>query len=64
MDNKNILVYVNVDEAGNLTEIYAGVNAIPSKDFSFFFRVDVETFDDIENYKVGIKGLEPALIKK
>lgn len=61
---KKIQLYCNVDDQGNITQSIYGMNIIPSETFDFFFMIDEETAENIEDYKVGIEGFKAALILK
>ena len=48
-----ILIYVNVDETGEIIEALVGRRVIPDKQFRYFFITDdEETLEDIQRYKV------------
>ena len=59
-DNR-ILVYVDVDDAGNIVDIEAGRRIIPSKQFKYFFIVDDE---DILFTPEKFKVVSGELVKK
>ena len=61
---KTIQLYCNVDDEGNIIQSFFGENIIPSEAFTFFFMIDEETVENIEDYKVGIERFRPVLILK
>ncbi|MBZ5203189.1 hypothetical protein HU147_18460 [Planomicrobium chinense] len=63
-ETKNIQLFVNVDEEGNIIDAQMGVNIVQSDPFPFFFLIDEEMAANISDYKVVIEGMKPKLVLK
>lgn len=60
--NDHVLIYGNVDENGEFTEVILGERILPSKQYDYFFYVhDLGVLEDIGNYKVNLKTRELVL---
>ncbi len=57
-------LFVNVNEQGEITTSYFGKNIIATEAFDFFFLVDEEIVDNIDNYQVSLDGFKPSLVLK
>jgi hypothetical protein len=56
------LVFVDVDEQGNIVDAFIGVNIIPSRQYDyFFFTMDEGVMENIGAYKVNIETRELVL---
>lgn len=68
MEENYTLIYVNVDDEGNIKPGYiAGIRAFPTEDYNFFFRVredEIEIDSLVSKYKVIIDGYKPKLVHK
>ncbi|WP_163183345.1 hypothetical protein [Neobacillus sedimentimangrovi] len=53
------LVFCDTDELGNITDAYAGVNIIPSRQYDYFFYMPNEI--DIMQYKVDMESRQLIL---
>ena len=61
---KQIQLFVNVDDNGEIKMSYSCENVIATEQFDFFFLTDEETVNDLTNFKVAIVGFKPALALK
>ncbi|PZX07888.1 hypothetical protein C7437_1011010 [Psychrobacillus insolitus] len=61
---KQIQLFVNVDNEGNIITSYHGENIIAADPYEFFFLTDVQTVEDIGLYKVVMVGMKPTLVLK
>lgn len=58
----NILVYCNVDDIGNFTEIILGRKIIPDRDYQYFFITeDTGILTSPNNYKVDVNTRQLVL---
>ena len=64
MMNKTLQLFVNVDDEGEIINAQYGENIVATDEFNFFFLVDEETMQTIQNYKVALKGMKPMLVLK
>lgn len=56
------LVFCDVDEQGNITDAFTGMNIIPSRQYDyFFFTTDAGVMEDISNYKVDLETRQLVL---
>jgi hypothetical protein len=56
-----MLLFVNIDNAGNITEALYGVNIIPDKEYDFFFIASEEVATNSHLYKVVLNGFKSEL---
>lgn len=59
-----MLIYVDVDEQGNVIASQGGTNAKPEREYDYFFIRDKLTLDNILKFKVVINGYKPDLVLK
>lgn len=64
LEPEEIIIYVDVDEHGNVTYSQGGTNPKPEKEYKFFFIRDVQTLENILKFKVVIDGYTPKLVLK
>jgi hypothetical protein len=58
-----MLLFVNIDENGNIIESLYGHNIIPDREYDFFFFTTEEIAMTAHQYKVVIKGFKTELVK-
>jgi hypothetical protein len=58
-----MLLFVNTDDEGNITESLYGHNIIPDREYDFFFIVEEEVAVNAFDYKVAIVKMKPTLMK-
>lgn len=66
VEDVNYLVFVMVDDEGNITELLTGANVIPGKEYDFFFvrpKSEAELLN-LNDYKVVMKGFKADLVLK
>jgi hypothetical protein len=54
-NDTHILIFIDTDELGNITEFFAGSRIIPDKQYDYFFfkdAIDVEVEGLQQNYEV------------
>lgn len=61
---QEMLIYLDVDEQGNVTACQGGTNTVPEKEYDYFFIRDKLTLDNIRKFKVVINDYKPNLILK
>lgn len=61
---QEMLIYVDVDEQGNIVSSQGGTNAKPEREYDYFFIRDKLTLDNILKYKVIINEYKPDLVLK
>jgi hypothetical protein len=54
-------IYVDTDELGNITLSYIGKDAIPDKQYNYFFYDEAYVGDSIRNYKIVLENNIPRL---
>jgi hypothetical protein len=59
-----VLLFVNIDENGNIIEALYGQNIIPDREYDFFFYTTEEVAANAFDYKVAIVNMKPELVKK
>jgi hypothetical protein len=59
-----VLLFVNIDENGNVIEALYGLNIIPDREYDFFFYTTEEIAENAFDYKVAIVGMKPELVLK
>jgi hypothetical protein len=59
-----MLLYVNIDEDGNIVDSLYGQNIIPDREYDFFFYTTEEIAENAFDYKVAIVKMKPELVKK
>jgi hypothetical protein len=59
-----MLLYVNIDEEGNIIDSLYGQNIIPDREYDFFFYTTEEIAANAFDYKVAIVKMKPTLVKK
>jgi hypothetical protein len=59
-----LLLFVNIDENGNVIEALFGQNIIPDREYDFFFYTTAEIAENAFDYKVVIEGMKPELVMK
>jgi hypothetical protein len=57
-----MLLFVNIDENGNVMDALYGENIIPGRDYNFFFYTTEEVATNAFQYKVVIVGMKPDLV--
>jgi hypothetical protein len=57
-----LLLFVNIDENGNVIEALYGQNIIPDREYDFFFYTTEEVAANAFQYKVVIVGMKPELV--
>lgn len=63
-EEKTVQLYCDIDNEGNIIRSFFGENIIPEKSYDFFGRVDTETVDHIEDYKLTLIGMKLELVLK
>lgn len=58
---KQIQLFVNVDNEGNIKMSYSGENIIATEPFDFFFLVDEEIVNNLTDYHVVMSGFKATL---
>lgn len=58
-----MLLYVNIDENGNIIEALYGQNIIPDREYDFFFYTTEDIAVNAFQYKVVIVNMKPTLVK-
>lgn len=61
---KTIQLFIDVDENGHIINAQMGVNIVQTDPFPFFFLIDAETAENIEDYKLVMQGFKPVLVLK
>ena len=66
MEEIKVLIFVMVDNEGNIAEMIKGANIIPEREYDFFFIRSKEEADLINtnDYKVVIRGFRAELVLK
>jgi hypothetical protein len=59
-----VLLFVNIDETGNVIEALYGQNIIPDREYDFFFYTTAEIAENAFDYKVAIVKMKPELVEK
>lgn len=59
-----LIIYVTVDDQGNVTKGMGGTNPRPEKEYHYFFIRDLETLENISKFKVVLNGFVPDLVLK
>jgi hypothetical protein len=59
-----IQLYCNVDNEGNIIESYYGPNILPDVAYDFFFMVEEQITDNLDQYKVILNGFKASLVLK
>jgi hypothetical protein len=59
-----VLLFVNIDENGNIIEALYGQNIIPDREYDFFFYTTEEVATNAFDYRVAIVKMKPELVKK
>jgi hypothetical protein len=59
-----VLLFVNIDETGNVIEALYGENIIPDREYDFFFYTTEEVAANAFDYRVAIVKMKPTLVKK
>lgn len=59
-----MLLFVNIDENGNVIESLYGHNIIPDREYDFFFYTSEEVAANAFDYKFAIVKMKPELVKK
>ena len=54
---KDIQLYFNIDEEGNIIEVLTGQNIVPTKEFQEFFMIDKQQELNLSKYKVEDRKL-------
>lgn len=52
MDIYKTCIFLDCDEAGNITSLIAGKSVIPDRQYQYFFYKDAYVGESIQNYKV------------
>jgi hypothetical protein len=58
-----MLLFVNIDENGNIIESLYGHNIIPDREYDFFFFTTEEIAITAHQYKVVLNGFKTDLVK-
>ncbi|WP_433957000.1 hypothetical protein [Cytobacillus horneckiae] len=56
--------FLNVDEGGNITKSYCGVNIVAVEPYDYFFIIEDYIVDQLHKLKVVINDGKPELIVK
>jgi len=66
MAEEKILVFVLVDNEGNIIEMLKGANVIPDIEYNFLFIRNREEAEMIKmnDYKIEMNGFKAVLVKK
>lgn len=59
-----IIIYVDVDEQGNVTTANGGTNPKLEKEYMYVFIRDKITLENIRKFKVVLNGFVPDLVLK
>ena len=62
--DQEIIIYVEVDDQGNVTNANGGTNPKPEREYMFFFIRDKITLENIRKFKVVLNGFVPELVLK
>jgi hypothetical protein len=52
MDKYKTCIFLDTDEQGNITTSYIGKNAIPDRQYDYFFYKDAYVGESIQNYRI------------
>jgi hypothetical protein len=59
-----MLLFVDIDEEGNIIDALYGYNIIPDREYNFFFYTTEEIAENAFDYKVAIVKMKPELVVK
>jgi hypothetical protein len=59
-----MLLFVDIDENGNIVDALYGYNIIPDREYNFFFFTTEEIAENAFDYKVAIVKMKPELVEK
>jgi hypothetical protein len=59
-----MLLFVDIDEEGNVIDALYGYNIIPEREYNFFFYTTEEVAINAFHYKVAIVKMKPELVSK
>ncbi|MCM3651340.1 hypothetical protein [Metabacillus litoralis] len=59
-----MIIYVDVDEQGNVTYSQGGTNPKLEREYMYVFIRDQVTLDNIRKFKIVLNGFTPNLVLK
>lgn len=58
------IIFADINEEGDIKDALVGKRILPDRQYDYFFYVEQEVSENIDDYKVVLEGLKPQLVKK